>query len=115
MSFGYTLNRPSASNLRYRINILQQGADDSYGEPVLTPFATGVWADVQDLRGLELIRAQKIAAQATHYVTIRYRPGVLANMQINFDGRTFFIEAVLDEYTPRKVWMALYCRELQAK
>lgn len=114
MSFGYSLSRPSASNLRYRVSILQQGTADDYGEPAYVPFATGVWSDIQDLRGIELIRAQKIAAQATHYVTIRYRPGVLANMQIVWDGRTFFIEAILDEFTPRKVWMALYCRELQA-
>jgi len=114
LSFGYTLNRPTASNLRYKVDLLQQGTADDYGEPAYVPFASKVCADVQDLRGLELIRAQKIAAQATHYVTIRYRAGVAANMQLIYDGRTFFIEAILDEYTPRKVWMALYCRELQA-
>jgi len=113
MSFGYTLSRPSASNLRYKIDIMQQGTPDEYGDPAYSLFAS-TFADVQDLRGLELIRAQRIAAQVTHYVTIRYRDGMQANMQVVWEGRTFFIEAILDEYAPRKVWMALYCREIQA-
>src|ERR1035441_7296099 len=118
MGFGYDLKQPDASNLRYKVNILAQSEanDDSYGEQGYAPIATNVCADVQDLRGFELIRAQKLAAKSTHYVTIRYRAGLLAGMQLLFQGtRTFHIWAVQDEFTPRKVWMALYCEELEAQ
>lgn len=107
---------PTASDLRYKINLLEQ--DDSnigYGEPAYTAFASGVWANVEDLHGLELIREQKIAAKVTHRVTVRYRASVLANMRITFEGKTFFIEAVLDRDKPRKVWLTLLCSELQAR
>lgn len=118
MSFGYTLSRPSATNLRYKVDILalDEDSDDSYGDPQYEPIATGMCADVQDLRGFELIRAQKIAAKSTHYVTLRYRSDLVAGMRLLFQGtRTFYIWAVLDEFTPRKVWAALYCEELEAQ
>jgi SPP1 family predicted phage head-tail adaptor len=118
MSFGYSLSRPSATNLRYTVDLLalNENDDDSYGDPPYETVAAGVYADVQDLRGFELIRASKIAAKATHYVTIRYRDGLQAGMRLLFEGtRTFYIWAVLDEFTPRRVWLALYCEELQAQ
>src|ERR1700722_14538701 len=115
MSFGYSLKKPSGTNLRYKVDVLSDvGTPDDYGEPSFTTILTGLFADVQDLRGFELIRAQKVAAKATHYVTIRYNTTVTANMRLMFDGnRLYYIWAILDEFAPRKTWMVLYCEELQ--
>jgi SPP1 family predicted phage head-tail adaptor len=116
MSFGYSLKKPSGSNLRYKVDVLALGAADDYGEPAYTPILTGIFCDVQDLRGFELIRAQKLSAKVTHYATCRFNPLITANMRLLFDGtRLFYVWAILDEFSPRKTWMALYCEELQAE
>ena|ERR1051326_9182010 len=106
---------PTTNDLRYRVDLLSQSAEDDYGEPSYVTFASQIWANIEDLSGLELIRAQKVAAKVTHRVTVRYRPGLLANMRIVFEGRTFNVEVVLDQNVRRTIWLTLLCYEMQAR
>jgi SPP1 family predicted phage head-tail adaptor len=103
------------NSLRDRINIVAPSTSDGFSDDDGSVFGENLWADVQDLTGLELIRARKVTDRATHSVKIHYQPGVEAKMQVLFQGRTFNIEAVLDEGQPfRRCYLKLLCSELQS-
>lgn len=101
---------PSFGDLRYQIDLIQPGVGDGYDTTPATTVASGVWANVEDLSGLELVRAQMISAKATHRVTIRYR-AVSTSMQVVFGSRTFDIQGILDVGKPRGTWLQLLCAE----
>jgi SPP1 family predicted phage head-tail adaptor len=75
-----------------------------------------VWAGFQSLSGRELEAAQKIVADATSQISLRYLPGVIPEMRINwFDRpakatRHFDILAVTDEMERHRS-LVLLCRE----
>lgn len=102
---------PSVGDLRYQIDIVQPAVNDGYDSGTDTTVATGVWANVEDLTGIEMVRAQMIASRATHRVTVRYRAGLTTSMRIVFGARTFDIEGILDIGKPRGVWLQLLCAE----
>jgi SPP1 family predicted phage head-tail adaptor len=58
--------------------------------------ANDVAAKVTQLAGLELIRAHQVAAEVTHEIRIRYRPGMTTRHSIKYDGKTFDINNVND-------------------
>lgn len=102
---------PTIGDLRYQIDIIQPGVGDGYDTTPASTIASGVWAEIIDLSGLELVRAQMIAAKVTHRVTIRYRAGLSTNMQVVFGSRTFDIQGILDVGKPRTTWLQLLCVE----
>ena len=112
---------PQTGELRYKVDIVQPDAStgDGYDEDAEDTFVLSrVWANVEDLAGIELVRAQLLADKATHRVTIRYRDQIQAKQHVLFQGRTFRIAAVLDAATsgcgfPRKTWLHLLCVELE--
>lgn len=106
---------PTTSDLKYKVDIVTASTNnDGYGSNDGSTLASNVWANVEDLSGLELIRSKKVTDKASHRVTIRYRVGVQAKMQVIYAGRAFDIEAVLDLGQPRrKVFLSLLCSELQ--
>ena len=61
-----------------------------------------VWADIQPLSGREARIADRVAAEVTHQITVRYRsdlddPQVVARMRVLFRGRIFSIHAALND------------------
>lgn len=87
-------------HLRHRVEILTKDAAtsaDSYGavDAQTTVIAT-VQAKVTQLSGLELIRAHQVAAEVTHEVRIRYRPGMTTRHSIKYAGKTYDINNVND-------------------
>lgn len=68
---------------------------DSAGQRVLTwlPFVASTWAHVEQLQGRELELAQAIVADASHRITIHYRPGITAGMRVRYQGRILPIAA----------------------
>lgn len=87
-----------AGKLRHQITInTVTTTQNEHGEDVPTPvaFAT-VWADVHQLNGTELWRAQQVNSVATHRVMLRYLPGVTPEMSILHQGRTLNILDVND-------------------
>ena len=72
------------------------------------------WAAIRGLQGRELDKAQQIAQQASHLVTVPYQPNVQASMLIQFlEGgitRTFQIVDVEDP-DERHVELRLMCSE----
>jgi len=117
MSVTTSYGAPKPGDLRYKVDIVQpdDSVDDGYGEPGTSTVVASVWADVHDLSGLEIVRAQLIADKATHVVIIRYDSTIQSSMRVVYEGRTFHIQAVLDEGKPyRKFWLHLLCWEVES-
>lgn len=101
-----------AGLLRYRITIEQNTpARDGFGAEVANwiTFAT-LWASITTVSGSEVIEQQRAAALLTHQIVIRYYAGVAPAMRVNWSGRLFDIQAVLDDQKTGE--MQLLCNEV---
>lgn len=91
---------PSAINagkLRHRIQILRSNLNqDSFGDTQIgdaSIFADDVPAEIATLQGRELYAAQQKVSEVTHRITIRWMPGLLAKMNVQwFDERDRFFQ-----------------------
>jgi SPP1 family predicted phage head-tail adaptor len=112
----------NANDLREKVNIVDPGTNsdgyDDAASPPLTypiPIATRIAAKVEDLSGLELIRAKKIIEKVTHRVTIRFGVNVTVNMQVQHGAKLYDVQYVMDLGEPRRNWFTtLLCVEHQA-
>ncbi|TXH06683.1 MAG: head-tail adaptor protein [Rhodocyclaceae bacterium] len=94
----------SAGQLNHRIRIQRPMLiKDALGAPSQTwaDVAT-VWADIQPLSGREARMADRIAAEITHQITVRYRsefdePKQIAQMRVLHRGRVFALHAALND------------------
>lgn len=68
------------------------------------------WARIEALSGRELIAAQQKVSDVTHKITIRYQEGILASMNVWYDGRQFQIQAV-ENPEERNRYLFLLCVE----
>lgn len=76
-----------------------------------SPIFKAVWADIRSLRGQELDRAQQIAQEVEHVISIAYQTGVTHNMLVEFENRSFQIHYIEDE-DERHIFLDLYCAEV---
>ena len=98
------MNPISAGMLSRRIKVQRPSTiKDSLGAPCRTwlDVAT-VWADIQPLSGKEAVIANRISAELTHQITVRYRPDLddpqfVARMRVLFRSRIFSIHAALND------------------
>lgn len=101
----------SIGQMRYRVNLLQPSTvRDTFGgrsNPVA--FAT-TYAKIEALQGKELYKAQEMVAEVSHRVTIRYQPGVVTKYLVDFKGRIFSIEAIIN-VEERNRFLQLLCLE----
>lgn len=89
-----------AGRYRHRITIQQTTQTrDSYGG-VADTWSTYVaaWASIEPLQigSREWFDAQKVNAEVSHLVKMRYRSGVIPKMRIAWDSRTFDVRVVLN-------------------
>jgi SPP1 family predicted phage head-tail adaptor len=61
-----------------------------------------VWADIQPLSGREARIADRVSAELTHQITVRYRPDLddpqaVSRMRVLFHGRIFAVHAALND------------------
>jgi SPP1 family predicted phage head-tail adaptor len=93
-----------SGKLRYLVAIEQKtGARDGFGaDQELWSTVAQVYAGFDTLSGQELFAAQKLNADVTHKITIRFRSGILAQMRVNWTdtrenrNRIFDIVAAMD-------------------
>lgn len=94
-----------AGSLRHRITLEHNVTTrDQWGGEVVgwQTFAADVPAEVVPLSGREFIAAGELQGQVQARITIRYLPGVLDTMRIQFDGAMYAIRAVLPDPTGRR-------------
>ena len=106
-----------AGSLRHRVTIQRQElVFGKFGAPlhdkVWENVAT-VWASLEAMSGREFFASQQVQSEVTHKVTIRFRPGVAADMRIVHGGRVFGIVAPLPDN--RGTRLVLMCREVSCE
>lgn len=69
-----------------------------------------IWADIDNPSGREIERAQQYQAEITHRITIRYRTDIDRSMTINYKGRRFDVEYIINPFE-KKQWLQLMCVE----
>jgi SPP1 family predicted phage head-tail adaptor len=101
------------SDLRHRITLQRKDiVKDPEGIAIETwaDVAT-VWASVEPIRGREYFQAAAVNAENTVRFRIRYRPGIMPNMRVLYNGRTFNIQSVID-VNERHREIQLMCQEV---
>ena len=102
-----------AGTMRFLVNIQQASENRTSSGSVSTTWftkQTDVHADVEDLQGNELERAQAINADATVSVTLRHQPRLKAKDRVVFGDRTLQIVHVSQGDNRKRETVAL-CRE----
>ncbi len=90
--------------LRHRVTIQRPSTTkDRLGGPTRTwiPVAT-LWADIQPLSGREAVIANRLSAQITHQITVRYQPVFdnpqqVSQMRVLYRSRIFNIHSALND------------------
>jgi SPP1 family predicted phage head-tail adaptor len=99
--------------MRHRITIEQKTkvSDGAGGyTESWVPFVT-VSSSIDPVSGKEYYEAQQTQSSVSHKIRIRYKSGVLPSMRINFKGRIFAIESVIN-WEERNRDMMLMCSEV---
>lgn len=88
-----------AGELKHRITLqkISGSTQNTCGEevPQCADWKT-VRAAVEPLRGREYLEAQKLRAELTYRIKIRYLPGVEQDMRVKFKDRLFRIESIIN-------------------
>lgn len=106
----------SIGQMDHVISIMAPSGRNSDGStPPFSPFATS-WASIRLLSGNELYKAQQIAQEVTHLVTMPYQPGITEQMKLTYQdqgtARNFEVKAVQDP-DERKVELRLLAMEIE--
>ena len=80
------------------------------GTAVYTPGDT-VWASIEPLSMRELVSSQEVQGVSTHRIRMRYNGNVARLDQIQYNGRTFEVEGVLNT-EERNIELVLICHEI---
>lgn len=94
-----------AGKLRQRITLQSKViVRDQYGGESTTwqDFATDVPAEVVPLSGREFLSAGELQGEVQARVMIRYMPGVLDTMRMQFDGKVYAIKGLFPDPTARR-------------
>ena len=98
--------------LRHKVKLQSSAqAQDGYGqESKVWATDESIWAQIQPLRGAELLEYQQISTEVTHRIIIRYNSSVTSAKRILFGTRIFDINVPrnIDE---RNIFMELLCKE----
>lgn len=102
------------SKLRHRITLqLLVETQNDYGEDVKKwEDGATVWASINSLSPREFFAAEKQNSEITHKINLRYVPGILPNMRVKFQNRTFEIIGPPINYEERNIELQLLCKEL---
>jgi len=93
-----------AGKLRNRITITApDDAGSSWsGEYTYSTFTT-VWASIEPISGKEFVDLRQNNAEITHRIICRYIKGVKSSMRISYQGKTYYIESVMDIESRREM------------
>ena len=82
---------------------------DAYAH-LLTDSEWAYWAEVKPMTGREYEEMQKIRAETTYNVYMRFLPGITYDMFISYNGKKLKIESIIDVEERHKI-INLVCSE----
>lgn len=102
-----------AGRLNRRVTLQTRATNDA-GDPQSDRWETFavVWAEIANAGAKEYWAAQAAQGELTHKITIRYRPGVTADMRIRYGERTFATVAPPVDIGMARKYLVLKCREV---
>lgn len=104
-----------AGTLRHRLEFMRpsDSAINTFGErsAEFSPDFV-VYGEVNDLSGTELVRAQRVSADVTTAVTIRYRDGITARHVISHRGRILELVGPPRDLDGRRRRLEMFCKEM---
>ena len=106
-------NAPEAGRLARRL-VLEapvDAADDIGGASRSWVVVATLWGEIESLRGETRLAADRLEQAITHRVTLRWRPGVTAQMRLRLGARVFVIRAARDPDESRRR-LVLDCEEI---
>lgn len=94
----------------HRVSILQETttADLSGTTAVWVPFVD-TWAQIDPVRGTDVLKAGQDTAQLFVTIKIRWQPGILANMRVQTLNGTYIIQGPPENPGMRNVILILNC------
>lgn len=100
----------TAERLRHRVDI--QSVTIANDVETWANFATAIPAAIEPLRGREYWEAQKVNAEASVKITIRYRSGILPTMRVKWGTRIFNLISPPINTGERNRELVLMCEEV---
>lgn len=88
----------------------QRTPDGAGGADITWTSGASVWAKVEERHGQERLAGERLAAEATFALTIRYRSGITTEMRVLWKGRELNIASLRDP-DGRKRFLELDCEE----
>jgi SPP1 family predicted phage head-tail adaptor len=102
-----------AGKLRHVVTIEERGSErDSNGEIIESwtdAFGVSLRAGIAPLSGRELLSAQAEQAEITTRITMRYLPGVQAEMRVVHRDLVYAIRSVVPDPESGEQWITLLC------
>ncbi len=98
--------------MRHRLMIeRRETVPDGAGGTVVT-WMSGetVWAAIEPVAGVEVLRQDRLSGTLTHRVTVRYRSDIAPEMRFRSGDRIFEISVVRD-IDERHRWLDCICEE----
>jgi SPP1 family predicted phage head-tail adaptor len=100
-----------AGKLRQQIVFLTPATtQDAAGGPGPDVAGSPVWCSVDSLYGQNLYQGTFVS-ESTHVITMRYRPGIVPSMRIQFGTRLFNILFIANA-SERNIRLDLFCEEV---
>ncbi len=103
---------PRIGKLRHRLTLetRQIEPDGAGGELVSWIGGDAVWAAIEPLSGVELLKRDRLAGALTHRVTLRFRADITPEMRMRLGNRIFEISVARD-VDERHRWLDCLCEE----
>lgn len=105
----------SIGKLQHRVEVQALNAHptaDDHGNPIEEWITEGqVWAEIKPQSGSESQIGDRVTAQTTHSIKIRYRRDMHAGKRLRYGERLFDVNGVADIDEQNRV-MVLACKEL---
>ena len=101
-------------NKRLRIMKMVEQEDDMNQTTQTLGEVCTVWGSLYPIRGIELYEIQKIQSKITHKCYVRYRQDIDTTCHIEYGGRVYSIETVLDVDLAHKM-LEIQCVEYNGR
>jgi SPP1 family predicted phage head-tail adaptor len=103
----------NCGRLRHKIDIqIESTAQNSYGEQTQSwsNYLSSIWASIDPIAGKEYFASDKLNADVSHKIRIRFRTGILPKMRVKYNSRYFDIISVIN-FEERGKELLLMCKE----
>lgn len=89
-----------AGRLRHPVNIERPDPENRTATGAAEPswsLVAQTYAAIEPIKGREYFEAGRVNEETTHLIVLRYLPGLTSDMRVNWNGRLFDLQAVINK------------------